>query len=240
MYRQLFDAESGTYTYLLAFDRYAVLIDPVLEQVERDLRLLYELELKLLTCLETHVHADHVTGAGELRAQTGCKTVVPDGAKMSCADWALRDGQLFRLGQIELEAITTPGHTNHHMAYYWPQQKRVFTGDALLIRGCGRTDFQNGDAGQLYDSVTERLFSLPDDTRVHPAHDYHGQTASTIGEEKRWNPRFVQLQQSGHHLRSRSDFIDLMGHLKLGLPKKMMEAIPANEHCGQMILADAA
>lgn len=225
LFRQLYDSESSTYTYLLADLELkdAVLIDPVLEQVERDLRLIKELDLSLRYCLETHIHADHITGTGKLRELTGCFGIVPHLARAACANRQIEDGEKLKLGTVEIEAIATPGHTDSHMAYL-VDRGRVLTGDALFIRGCGRTDFQSGDAGRLYDSVTTRLFTLPDSTLVYPAHDYRGHTVSTIGEEKRWNPRFLG--------RDRDNFIQFMKNLRLPDPKKMMEAVPANEQCG--------
>jgi sulfur dioxygenase len=237
LFRQLFDYESSTYTYLIAdlILKEAILIDPVLEQVDRDRKLLDELGLTLQYCLETHVHADHITGTDRLRLETDCLGIVPEYANVSCADRHIKDGEILDLGAISIRAIATPGHTDSHMAYLvnrdrdsTPVSHRVMTGDALLIRGCGRTDFQSGDAGTLYDSVTQRLFSLPDKTLVYPAHDYRGQTVSTIGEEKQWNPRFAG--------RDRQSFIAFMNDLKLPDPKKMMEAVPANELCGRSMM----
>jgi glyoxylase-like metal-dependent hydrolase (beta-lactamase superfamily II) len=232
LFRQLFDAESSTYTYLIA-DRQtkeAILVDPVLEQVERDRQLLQELELTLRYCLETHIHADHITGTDKLRAMTGCLGVVPANAHAACADMHFQDGEILHIGVITVKAIATPGHTDSHNAYL-VNSDRLLTGDALFIRGCGRTDFQSGDAGTLYDSVTKRLFTLPDAILVYPGHDYRGHTVSTIGEEKRWNPRFVG--------RSREEFMQFMGSLNLPDPKKMMEAVPANEQCGNVINVNA-
>ena len=230
LFRQLYDSESSTYTYLLAdlTLKEAILVDPVLEQVKRDWQLLKELDLSLRYCLETHIHADHITGTGKLRELTGCLGIVPENAQADCADRHIQDEEDLELGSIVIEAIATPGHTDSHMAYL-VNGERVLTGDVLFIRGCGRTDFQNGDAGTLYDSVTKKLFTLPDATLVYPAHDYRGQTVSTIGEEKSWNPRFVG--------RDRSNFIQLMNNLNLPDPKKMMEAIPANKSCGKVISA---
>jgi sulfur dioxygenase len=227
LFRQLFDKESSTYTYLIADKqtKTAVLIDPVLEQFERDTQLLQQLELSLGYCLETHIHADHITSTGELRAATGCKTLVPFGSQVPCADHYTADGEILQLGSVMIEAIATPGHTNAHLAYLI-NKERVLTGDALFIRGCGRTDFQSGNAGTLYDSVTQRLFTLPDQTLVYPGHDYQGFTVSTIGEEKRYNPRFAGRQ--------RHSFIELMENLKLDFPKKMTEAVPANHNCGHI------
>lgn len=227
LFRQLFDQESSTYTYLLAdlTLKEAILIDPVLEQVGRDRKLLQELDLSLRYCLETHIHADHITGTAKLREATGCLGIVPDKARASCADRYIKDGETLQLGSIAIKAIATPGHTDSHITYY-VNSDRLFTGDALLIRGCGRTDFQSGNAGTLFDSVTQRLFTLPEETLIYPAHDYRGHTVSTIGEEKLWNPRFTG--------RDRAKFIEFMANLHLPDPKKIMEAVPANEHCGNL------
>ncbi|MBW4618627.1 MAG: MBL fold metallo-hydrolase [Cyanosarcina radialis HA8281-LM2] len=229
LFRQLFDPVTSTYTYLVADSQTseAALIDPVLEQVERDVTLLQQLGLTLRYCLETHVHADHITGASELRRRTGCVSVVPKEAHVHCADRFIDDDDRLQVGAIEIEAIATPGHTDSHLAYLI-DGTHLLTGDALLIRGCGRTDFQSGDAGTLFDSVTQRLFALPDTTLVYPGHDYRGHTVSTIGEEKRWNPRFVG--------RDREGFQQFMSTLNLPHPQKMAEAVPANERCGNVVL----
>lgn len=235
LFRQLFDKESGTYTYLIAdpATAAAVLVDPVLEQVDRDLKLLKELDLTLQYCLETHIHADHITGTARIREATGCLGIAPEQAQAGCADHHIKDGEILQLDSITIEAIATPGHTDSHMTYR-VNGNCILTGDALLIRGCGRTDFQSGDAGILFDSVIQRLFTLPDDTLVYPAHDYQGHTVSTIGEEKRWNPRFTQRNATVEVLRDRTDFIEFMNNLNLPAPKKMMEAVPANERCGNL------
>jgi uncharacterized NAD(P)/FAD-binding protein YdhS/glyoxylase-like metal-dependent hydrolase (beta-lactamase superfamily II) len=228
LFRQFFDPESSSYTYLIA-DRKtgdAVLVDPVLEQVDRDLQSLDDLGLKLRYCLETHLHADHITGAGKLRQKTGCQVIVPQNTAVTKADRSLVGGEILEVGSVIIEAIFTPGHTASHIAYL-VNKTHLLTGDALFIRGCGRTDFQGGDPGTLYDVVTQRLFTLPDDTLVYPAHDYKGRTVSTIGEEKRLNPRFSD--------RSRSQFITIMNNLKLSYPQKMNAAVPANEYCGDFI-----
>lgn len=227
LFRQLFDPTTSTYTYLIADPetREATLVDPVLEQVDRDHALLTELGLTLKYCLETHIHADHITGTGQLREVTGCEGIVPEHAHAVCANRFIKDGDVLQVGHVTVEAIATPGHTDSHMAYL-VNRTHLLTGDALFIRGCGRTDFQSGDAGTLYDSVTQRLFTLPDTTLVYPGHDYRGHTVSTIGEEKRWNPRFVG--------RDRENFIQFMSTLNLPNPKKIMEAVPANERCGRV------
>lgn len=235
LFRQLYDNESSTYTYLLADEdsREAILIDPVRELIERDLQILEELELKLVYVLDTHVHADHVTAAGMLRARTGCETVVSAEAGAPCADLRLSDGATLEVGQIQLEARHTPGHTSGDMTYVVRDAKApdqppmAFTGDTLLIRGCGRTDFQQGDSRSLYASVHEKLFTLPEDTRIFPAHDYKGRTMSTVAEEKRHNPRLG----GGKTL---EEFVRIMDALKLAQPKKIHEAVPANLQCGNV------
>ena len=238
LFRQLFDRESSTYTYLIADPETheAALVDPVLEQVDRDLKLLRELGLTLVYCLETHIHADHITGTGTLRDRTGCQGLVPENAQAACASGYVSHGQVLTVGSVKIQAIETHGHTDNHMAY-WVNGDRILTGDALLIRGCGRTDFQSGDPGTLYDRITQQLFTLPDETLVYPAHDYRGHTVSTIGEEKWFNPRLVDLNHAGTPLRSREAFIELMNGLDLPDPKKIMEAVPANESCGRQVAA---
>ncbi|GJD19848.1 beta-lactamase domain-containing protein [Rivularia sp. IAM M-261] len=227
LFRQLFDKETSTYTYLIADEvtKSGVLVDPVLEQVERDLQILQELGLTLRYSLETHIHADHITGANKLQEATGCLKILPEHANYNCADRKITDGEILQLGGVEIKAIATPGHTDSHVAYLI-NKVSVLTGDALLIRGCGRTDFQSGDAGTLYDSVTQRLFTLDDNTLVYPGHDYKGFTVSTIGEEKLFNARF-----KGHN---RNSFIELMNNLNLPYPQKMTVAVPANEACGHI------
>ena len=226
--RQLFDADTWTYTYLVADEATgkAALIDPVREKLERDLELVRELDLELNYVLETHVHADHVTSAGKLAELTGALTAAsPLGAE--CARARLRHGDSLKLGTLEIQALATPGHTRDSLSFLI--EGNVFTGDALLVRGTGRTDFQSGDAGELYDSITKTLFSLPDSTRVWPGHDYRGHSQSTIGEERRYNPRLAG--------RSRDDFIRIMGELRLPPPKKIHEAVPANLACGRDVPA---
>jgi glyoxylase-like metal-dependent hydrolase (beta-lactamase superfamily II) len=223
IFRQLFDTESSTYTYLIAdpISRQAALIDPVIEQLERDLTLASELGLTLTHVLETHVHADHVTAAGQLRERTGCQVVAGEGGA-SCASIHARHGDEVRVGALTLRVLATPGHTDDSVSYLL--DGRVFTGDALLVRGTGRTDFQNGSAGQLYDSITQVLFTLPDETIVYPGHDYKGRMVTTVGEEKRFNPRLAG--------KDRAAFIQLMAGLNLPPPKKIDIAVPANRACG--------
>jgi sulfur dioxygenase len=226
IFRQLFDRETWTYTYLIG-DRQsaqAVLVDPVLEQVDRDLALIDELGLKLVYSLETHVHADHVTGGGLLRERTGSSSIVPMNANVACADQHINDAETISIGETTIKAIETHGHTDSHMAFL-VNGTHLLSGDSLFIRGCGRTDFQSGDPGVLYDCVTTKLFTLPDETLVYPGHDYRGHSVSTIGEEKQHNPRFVG--------KDRAAFIDFMNALDLPNPQKIMEAVPANERCGQ-------
>lgn len=225
--RQLFDLESSTYTYLLADDqsREAVIIDPVLEQFERDRTLIEELELKLLFTLETHVHADHVTGASLLCTHFGARSVISERAGVVCADRLVKHGDSIRFGNCELRVRETPGHTDGCITYVCGTPPIAFTGDALLIRGCGRTDFQSGDSATLFRSVSEQIFSLPDETVLYPAHDYKGRTATSVREEKRWNPRLGVS-------RSRDEFVGIMRELNLPYPRKIESAVPANTRCG--------
>ncbi|MGI4846462.1 MAG: MBL fold metallo-hydrolase [Janthinobacterium lividum] len=222
---QLFDTESSTFTYILAApgEQDAVIIDPVERHWERDLQHLRRLGLRLRYVLETHAHADHVTSAGRLCALTGAVAAVPGGCGIAPAELQLKDGDLIRFGAAEaIQVLHTPGHTAGSMSYVW--RGNVFTGDTLLIDGCGRTDFQSGSADALYDSVTGKLFTLPDDTRMWPGHDYKGQAVSTIGWEKRHNARLAN--------RTREDFVRLMGKLKLPKPKLIEVAVPANQNLG--------
>lgn len=225
IFYQLFEHESSTYTYLIADSesKEAALIDPVLETIERDLLLVKELGLNLKYVLDTHIHADHITGAGEIRRRTQARTAVSAASQVSCADILLQHGDELLLGHQKISALATPGHTSSCMSFLF--DGRVFTGDALLIRGSGRTDFQQGSAETLYESVHQRLFTLPDNTQVYPGHDYKGQTSSTIALEKTFNPRLGAGK-------SKSDFVKIMSELKLANPKKLHEAVPANMSCG--------
>lgn len=229
LWRQLFDPASSTFTYLVAdpASGQAALIDPVMEQLERDLTLLQELELHLRFCLETHLHADHITAAGQLRRRTGCRLIVPAGEGIFNADQQLEGGETLELGSVRIEAIASPGHTANHMAYL-VNGDHLASGDALLIRGCGRTDFQGGDPGKLYDSL-QTLLALPEQTLVFPAHDYRGQSHSSIGDEKRHNPKLAG--------RSRHSFITLMNNQRLAPPQKLSETLPANAYLGDFLPA---
>jgi sulfur dioxygenase len=225
--RQLFDHETWTYTYLLADEESgeAVLIDPVIDQLERDIRLLEELGLKLVYTLDTHAHADHITGSGLLRKRLGSKAVVGANAGTEGADELVNDGSKLRFGSLALEVRATPGHTDGCVTYVTSDHKHAFTGDALFIRGTGRTDFQQGSAERLYRSIHDKIFTLPDDTIIWPGHDYRGLTFSTVGEEKRHNPRVGDGKTEGQ-------FAEIMNNLNLPAPKKIDVAVPANLHCG--------
>ena len=229
IFRQLFEPESSTYTYLFACPetRRAVLLDPVVETLERDLAALQELELTLAYTLETHIHADHLTSACRLRSLTGCEVAYPAMDGLPCADVGVAEDRPLQLGALTFQPLFTPGHTDSHYSYLLDVGglPRVFTGDALLIDGCGRTDFQGGDSGALYHSVTRKLFSLPDDTLVYPAHDYNHRRVSTIAQERARNPRLG----SG---RSLEDFAGIMAALNLPYPKKIDVAVPGNRLCG--------
>jgi len=225
IFRQLFETETSTYTYLLGCERTrrAVLIDPVASEMDDYIQLLQALNLELIYTLETHVHADHITASGLLREKLGSKSVVHRDAGALCADLLVTDGVPLQVGDLEFEVRHTPGHTSGCVSYV--MSDRVFTGDALLIGGSGRTDFQQGDAGQLYDSIIRKLFSLPPDTLVYPGHDYQGNTVSTIKQEMAKNARLG----SG---KSREDFIAIMQDLKLAYPRFIDKALPANRSCG--------
>ncbi|CAN7497623.1 MBL fold metallo-hydrolase [Pararhizobium sp. LjRoot235] len=224
IFRQLFDSVSGTYTYLIA-SRHggeALIIDPVLEKVDRYLQLVRELDLKLVKAVDTHLHADHITGLGALRDRTHCITVMGEQTQADVVSMRVAEGDRVAIEGLSLDVLYTPGHTDD--SYSFLLGGRVFTGDTLLIRGTGRTDFQNGDPRQQYDSIFNRLLKLPDETLVFPAHDYKGDTVSTIGEEKRFNPRL--------RVRSVDEYVDIMNNLNLPNPKMMDVAVPANIHVG--------
>ena len=220
LFRQFFEPVSCTYSYLLASRRggEALIIDPVLERVDRYLHLIAELELRLVKAVDTHLHADHVTGLGALRDRTRCVTVMGEQSAVDVVSMRVADGDRLGIEGVSLDVIYTPGHTDDSYSFALPD--RVFTGDTLLIRGTGRTDFQNGDARAQYESIFGRLLKLPDETLVYPAHDYKGDTVSTIGEERRWNPRL--------RVKSADEYAVLMAELKLANPKMMDVAVPAN------------
>lgn len=224
IFRQLFDSVSSTYSYLLASRQggEALIIDPVLEKVDRYIQLLSELDLRLVKAVDTHLHADHITGIGALRDRTHCITVMGEQSKADIVSMRLGDGDKLEIEGISLDVIYTPGHTDDSYSFALPD--RVFTGDTLLIRGTGRTDFQNGDARAQYESIFNRLLKLPEATLVFPAHDYKGDTVSTIGEERTFNPRL--------QVKSVDAYVELMANLKLANPKMMDIAVPANMHVG--------
>jgi len=225
MFRQLFDRESCTYTYLLAdtLTKEAVLIDPVIELSERDASLVKQLDLKLKFVMNTHVHADHITGTGRMKKLLpGVKSVISANSGGE-ADVLVKDGDKISFGGHSLEVAETPGHTAGCVTYINREVGCAFTGDTLMIRGCGRTDFQGGSASTLYKSVWSRILTMPDNTVLYPAHDYKGQTATTVGEEKQFNPRLTKTEE---------EFVTLMGNLNLAYPKKIDESLPANMVCG--------
>jgi len=224
IFRQLFDSVSGTYSYLLASRRggEALIIDPVLEKVDRYLQLVKELDLKLVKAVDTHIHADHITGLGALRDRTHCVTVMGENAKVDVVSMRVTEGDKLTIEGLALDVLYTPGHTDD--SYSFLMKDRVFTGDTLLIRGTGRTDFQNGSARAQYESLFGKLLKLPEETLVYPAHDYKGDTVSTIREEKRYNPRL--------QVKSVDEYVELMSKLNLPNPKMMDVAVPANMRVG--------
>lgn len=231
IFRQLFDRETCTYTYLIADakTKEAVLIDPVIELAERDAKLVGELGLDLKYVMNTHVHADHITGTGLLKKLVpGCQSLIAE-VSGATADVHVQHGENVKFGDLELEVRCTPGHTNGCVTYVSHQLKSAFTGDALLIRGCGRTDFQEGSADTLYDSVHGQILSLPEEYVVYPAHDYKGNTSSSVGEEKQFNPRLTK---------SKEEFIEIMNNLGLPYPKKIDISLPPNKVCGLYNLPD--
>ncbi len=233
LFKQFFEPDTSTFTYLLACEKtkQAVLIDTVESEVPIYLKELEAQGLKLVYTLETHVHADHVTGADTLRQKLGSKSVVHRDAGAMCGDLLVTDGVHIIVGTIDLEVRYTPGHTNGCISFF--AGDRIFTGDSLLIGGCGRTDFQQGDSGQLFDSIHTQIFSLPDEVIVYPGHDYNGNTQSTVGEERKNNKRLGGGK-------SREDFIQIMSELKLAYPKYIDVALPANQACGRVIPGQAA
>jgi glyoxylase-like metal-dependent hydrolase (beta-lactamase superfamily II) len=234
IFRQLFEPESSTYTYLIGCPETgeALLIDPVVESVERDLAELGALALKLALTLDTHVHADHVTAAARLRALTGCRVAFPSASEVAGADVQVSEGEPVRVGRLELRPLFTPGHTADHHCYHLdrPGAARVFTGDALLIDGCGRTDFQGGDPATLYRAIHAKIFSLPGETLVYPGHDYQKRHVSSVAQERERNPRL-----GGG--RTVEEFTAIMEALALPRPRKIDFAVPANRRCGEAELA---
>lgn len=236
IFRQLFEPESSTYTYLLGCPEtgHCLLLDPVVETIDRDLDVMRRLGLTLAMTLETHIHADHVSSACRLRELTGCKIAYPAIDGLTCADVAVVDGKPVAIGSITLRPLFTPGHTDTHHSYLLDRGSvvQLFTGDALLVDGCGRTDFQNGCAATLYRSIHEKIFSLPDDTLVYPAHDYQHRHVSTVAQERERNPRIGNG-------RSLKEFVGIMANLDLPYPAKMNVAAPANLRCGDCVEVDS-
>ncbi len=225
IFRQLFDRETCTYTYLLADGGEALLIDPVLELVERDVQLIAELGLCLKFTLETHIHADHITGAAQLREKLGSQPVVSQAGNAIGVGRAVRHGDIIQFGQRHLAVRATPGHTNTCVSYVLDDASMAFTGDALMIRGCGRTDFQSGNSTTLYESVHTQIFSLPDHCTLYPGHDYKGRTSTTVAEEREHNGRLG----GGNTV---EQFVEIMDNLNLSQPARIQIAVPANLHCG--------
>lgn len=225
--KQFFESESSTYTYFIINQetKETIIIDPVMETYDRDMEVVQELGLRIKYILDTHVHADHITSAGKIREATGAKSVIGVGAKVDCVDVSIKDGESLFLDKLEIKAISTPGHTDSCTSYYIPKLNVLFSGDTLLIRGNGRTDFQQGSADLLYESI-HKLFQLPEETMVYPAHDYKGRTSTMIKEEKAFNPRIGGGK-------AKAEFVEIMKGLKLANPKKIQEALPANMQCGK-------
>lgn len=228
IFRQMFEPVSSTYTYVLASGRgrEALIIDPVKEKLDDYLRLIADLDLRLVRAIDTHTHADHITALGALRDSTGCITIMGEFTRASCVSQSVREGECIEVDGIRLRALYTPGHTNESFSFVLnpDRPEAVFTGDVLLIRGSGRTDFQGGDPRKSWDSIVNKLFRLPDETTLYPGHDYKGWTASSIGEERRANPRIAG--------KSEAEYVAIMDGLKLPNPKMMDVAVPANLACG--------
>ena len=224
MFKQMFDAESSTLTYLIVDDvtREALLIDPVASYVDEYIALIKALNCLLKYSVETHVHADHITASGKLREKLNLQTAVGELCGAATADIQLKEGDVLIVGYQTIKVIATPGHTAGSLSFLW--HDKLFTGDALLINGCGRTDFQGGDAGVLFDSISNKIFTLPDETLIYPAHDYNGKRVSCVGQEKAINPRMAD--------KTRDEFIAMMGSLNLPKPKLIDTAVPANRMCG--------
>ena len=224
IFRQLFDSVSSTYTYLIGSRAggEALIIDPVLEKVDSYIKLLEQLDVKLVKVIDTHIHADHISGIAELRDRTNCITIMGDATKADVVSMRVADNEVVKLEKLELKSLYTPGHTDDSFSFM--MNDRIFSGDTLLIRGTGRTDFQNGDPYDSYNSIFERLLKLPENTLLYPAHDYNGNTVSTIGEEKKFNPRL--------QVNSAEEYVKIMNNLNLSNPKMMDIAVPANQQLG--------
>ena len=224
IFRQLFDSVSSTYTYLIGSRAggEALIIDPVLEKVDSYIKLLEQLDVKLVKVIDTHIHADHISGIAELRDRTNCITIMGDATKADVVSMRVADNEVIKLEKLELKSLYTPGHTDDSFSFM--MNDRIFSGDTLLIRGTGRTDFQNGDPYDSYNSIFERLLKLPENTLLYPAHDYNGNTVSTIGEEKKFNPRL--------QVNSAEEYVKIMNNLNLSNPKMMDVAVPANQQLG--------
>lgn len=229
LFKQLFEPDSSTYSYLLACPDTGecAIIDPVLDTVERDLGVLQANGLKLTYSIDTHIHADHLSGARRLKALSGSKIVYPAIDKLACADIGVQEGEVFRIGNIALHPLFTPGHTDHHHAYlvHTPVQSLLFSGDALMIDGVGRTDFQSGDSATLYKSIHEKFFTLPDETLVYPCHDYENRHVSSVAQERQRNKHIAG--------KSLEEFIETMDNLDLPYPRKIDFAVPGNQECGK-------
>lgn len=229
LFKQLFEPDSSTYSYLIACPETGecAIIDPVLDTAERDLSVLQSLGLNLTYTVDTHIHADHLSGARRLKALTGSKIVYPAIDELACSDIGVQEGIPFKIGNVELHPLFTPGHTNHHHAYliHTPVQSMLFSGDALMIDGVGRTDFQSGDSATLYKSIQQKFFTLPDETLVYPCHDYEQRRISSIAQEKARNKHIAG--------KTAQEFIDTMANLNLPYPRKIDFAVPGNERCGE-------